>query len=321
MAHYVLVDANNMAFQSQTAAMDKKNRSKRLYCGEKETTAINGVLSAMRETQSKFPDATMLMLWDTGKAWRYGIYPDYKGNRKTNETLLEAKEALESQREDIMSIMDLAGIPQVTAENYEADDIGAFMADLLANKGHKVTLITRDQDWLQMVRQGVRWYDRFSDRLVTNMTFEADIGFATPAQFSESKIFKGDAGDNVSGIKGVGPVAAEHLVQIFGTPEALIEKWEEWVADGGLDNKHPLNRQRKAIQTFLADCDVAREKMSLNRKLMDLRIMFGNREIAKRIRKTRAAVDLEALQSHLSRLAFVKIVTNLEGWLAPFRKA
>lgn len=318
MAHYILVDGNNLAFQSQTAAMDAKSRSKRLFCGEQETTAIFGVCSRLRETQLRFPDGKMLVLWDTGKAWRYSIYPEYKGNRKDNPLMKEAKDALETQRPLLEPLLDFAGIPQVTAENYEADDIAAFMADMLEKKGHSVTVVTRDQDWLQMVRPGVRWYDHWAGRLVSHLSFEADVGFATPDEFSESKIFKGDSGDNVPGIKGVGPVAATNLVREFGTPEKFIDGWADWVANGGLADKHPLNRMVKAIETFLVDPVAAKKHMVLNRKLMDLRIMYGNPGLLGALKKSRGVLNREELRNRFARLAMLQMVTNLDGWLAPF---
>ncbi len=320
MHHYVLIDGNNIAFQSQLAAMDKKTRAKRLYCGELETTAINGVLHAVRQLQVRYPKARLLTLWDSGKAWRYGIYPEYKGNRKENPTLVEAKEAIQPQRDHIYKLCDLAGIPQVTAENFEADDIAAFLADMMSNAGHEVTLVTRDQDWLQMVRPGVTWYDRFADRTVTYVTFEAATGFATPAEFSEAKILQGDAGDNVTGIKGVGAIAAENLIAEFDTADNFIEQWDEWVAEGNLIVGHPLRRAQKPIATFLADKDAAKAKIALNRKLMDLRIMYGNPELKAAFRKTNAVVDKDALKSHLASLAFVSIASKLDEWIAPFAK-
>lgn len=318
MAHYLLIDGNNIAFQSQTAAMDAKSRAKRLFCGEQETTAINGVLQALRELQLRYTSSHPLVLWDTGKAWRYRIYPNYKGNRKHNPLMQEAKQALMAQRPHMEPLLDVMGLAQITAENYEADDIAAFMADLLSRKGHCVTLVTRDRDWLQMVNENVSWYDRFKGRVTTLRTFEVDTGLACASDFSECKIFKGDAGDNVPGIAGVGDVAAENLVRIFGTPENFIDSWEQWVDQGGLANKHPLNRQRKRIDEFLADKPAARRQMKLNRALMDLRLMFGDKKLAAAIRKSPGRFQREALSSQLARLAFVKIKSNLDDWMAPF---
>ncbi len=321
MNHYVLIDGNNLAFQSQAAGMGLKNRTQRLYAGDKETTAINGVLQALRAIQLKWPEAKLLVLWDTGKNWRYGIYPDYKGNRKVNPDLVAIKEALEPQLQEIPSICDCMGIPQVSAEGYEADDIAAFMADLLQKGGHKVTLVTRDRDWLQMVGPNVSWHDRWDDRTVSHLTFEAEIGAPSPHEFSEMKILMGDRGDNVFGIKGCGEVTADHLVRTFGTVEAFFDKWEEWVADGGLTENKSLNRAQKALTAAVQCPDTRKRIVEQNRRLMDLRTMFGNKELAKAIRKTPGRVNPDSLKSQLARLAFVKIITDMGQWLAPFVKA
>lgn len=318
MSHFVLIDGNNICFQTQTAAMEKKNRAKRLYCGEQETTVLNGLLHACRELQVRNPEGRLLMLWDTGRVWRYREYPEYKGNRKSNPDLVEAKEAIKLQKPHLFRILDAVGIPQVYADGYEADDIAAYLADKLSKAGHTVTLVTRDGDWLQMVRPGVNWFDRFTGKTCSALSFKAHTGFDNPDTFSEVKIFKGDAGDNVTGIKGVGDVAAEHLVREFGTGENFIEKWDEWCLNGGLDNKHPLNRPKKALNTFLSDAEAAKALVARNRMLMDLRTMYGNKTLAAAIRKTSGKVDEVYLKQRLTELAFITIARNLPVWMQPF---
>lgn len=318
MAHYVLIDANNLAFAAQSIMLDKKGQ--RLYSGDQETTAINGLLGKVRETQRRFPDGHLLMLWDTGRAWRYGIFPEYKGNRKENPQTQAIKEALNTQFPLMSPLFDAAGIPQVTAENYEADDIAAGMADVLSNAGHRVTLVTRDRDWLQMVRPNVNWFDKWADKLVTYISFETDVGFPSPGEYSEAKILQGDGGDNVSGINGIGPSASEALVRQFGTAEQFIDGWRAFADGGGLIKGHPLRRCEKKVEEFLVDEDAARAKMALNRQLMDLRIMYGNKGLFTSIRKTKGAIDKAALAPQLLRLAMTRIYTNMDGWLAPFDK-
>lgn len=317
MNHYCLIDGNNIAFASQLAAMDAKSRAKRLYAGTQETTAINGVLQASRDIQKMYHEAKLLMLWDSGKAWRYSIYPEYKGNRKANPTIVAAKEALATQREFFMPMGDMTGVRQVTAENFEADDIAAYLSEVLSRGGHKVTLITRDQDWLQLVNHNVSWLDKTTERFVNHITFEAETGFKTPAEFSESKILKGDAGDNVFGIKGVGEKAAENLISVFGTADKFLEGWEEWAVDN-LVTGHPLRRARKPIADFLANKDAARELINLNRNLMDLRIMFRNDDLRRAIKQTPGIINKAALLPQLQQLAFLKIAGNLDEWIAPF---
>jgi 5'-3' exonuclease len=321
MTHYVLIDGNNIIFASQLSAMGKNPQAKRLFAGEFETTAIYGALTSIREIKNRFPGAKINVLWDTGKVWRYSIYPEYKGNRKENPDIVAAKKALEPQRPYVMQMLQLLGVHQVTAENYEADDIAAYLADALEQRGNQITLVTRDQDWLQMIRPGVTWYDRQADRTVSHLTFEADTGFGSPDEFSEAKVLAGDAGDNVKGIHGVGEKGANALIEAFGTVERFLENWEEWVADGNLVTGHPLKRALKPIQSFLADPNQAKAHMALNRQLMDLRTMYGNKELSKAIRRSGAAYDLEALKPLLGKFAFISILKDATRWAAPFAQA
>lgn len=316
--HYILIDANNLAFQAQSAGMSKRSRMKRLYSGEYETTAIFGVLQSVREIQVRWPRATLLMLWDAGEIWRYRIYPDYKGSRKVNKDMIAIKEALAPQRDRIKVVSDLVGIPQVEAPGFEADDIAAFMSHLLASKGHKVTLVTRDQDWLQCVAPGVDWYNKYDDKLVTALTFTAETGFANADQFVEGKMLKGDVSDNIPGAKGIGPVAITAIFEEFASIQDLLDRFPTWVQD--MPKGHPLGRARKAIETLIDDPVARRDLLVRNRALMDLRKMHGNKKLAAAITKTRGVTDKAALTPHLMQLAFLSIQKDLDRWLEPFVK-
>lgn len=316
--HYILIDGNNLAFQAQAAGMSRRSRMKRLYSGERETTAIFGVIQMIREIQMRWPDANLLMLWDSGEIWRYRIYPDYKGTRKENKDIAAIREALIPQRELIKIICDLMGIPQVQAEGYEADDIAAFMADILAKSKHNVTLVTRDQDWLQCVRPAVQWYNKFDDRMVTHVTFAADTGYRDPDCFIEGKMLKGDTSDNIPGAKGIGPVAISAIFDEFSNIDDMLENFPTWVQT--MPKGHPLARARKAIETLIDDPTARRDLTVRNRILMDLRKMHGNKKLASTITKTRGVIDQKLLGAQLSSLAFLSIYKDLDRWLEPFKK-
>jgi 5'-3' exonuclease len=130
----------------------------------------------------------------------------------------------------------------------------------------------------------------------------------------------GDKGDNVFGIKGCGEVTADQLVRIFANVEEFFDKWEEWVADGGLQTNKSLNRARTPLLTAVQDPATRERILVQNRKLMDLKTLYGDKALAAAIRKTPGRVDREQLRSHLSRLAFFTIVNDMERWLAPFVK-
>lgn len=316
--HYILIDGNNVAFQAQAAGMSKSSRSRRLYSGDEETTAIFGVMQSLREIQTRWPQANLLVLWDSGNIWRYAIYPDYKGTRKINPDILAIKEALSPQRPKILPILDACGIPQVTAANYEADDIAAFMSDVIAKGNHCVTLVSRDKDWLQCVRPRIQWFNKYDDQTVTHVTFEAETGCRDADQFVESKMLLGDNSDNIPGAKGIGPAATKAIFEEFANIEDLLENFPTWVLD--MPKGHALSRARKAIERLIDDPQARADLVERNRKLMDLRTMHGNKDLAAAIRKTPGRIDRQLLRATLSRLAMLSILNDLERWIAPFNK-
>lgn len=318
MTHFVLIDGNNLLFASQAAAMDKGSRAQRLYSGEQETSAINGMLGKLRTIQLKFPDGKLIVLWDKGKNWRYDRYPEYKQNRKNNPQTQEIKEAMVSQRPYLTQLIEKMGVPQMEADGFEADDVAAFLSDFFAEKGNQVTLVTRDQDWLQLVRPSVSWYEHWKDSLISWLTFYADTGVETPAEFSEIKIVKGDAGDNVTGIKGVGDVAAAAIIDEFGTADDFLKEWASWVADGNPTVGHPIKRPIKHIERFMEDEEAAQEKINLNRELMDLRLMFAHAGLRARLSRAHKPLDKEGLKALLGQLSFARIAADLDAWIAPF---
>lgn len=316
MTHYVLIDGNNVAFQTQAAGMSKRSRSKRLFSGEQETTAIFGLLQTMRELQCKWPEAKLAVLWDEGEIWRYKIYPEYKGNRKENPEIQAIKDALRPQRPFIKPLLDAAGIPQIEAPDYEADDIAGFMAHALSKSGHQVTLVSRDGDWLQLVDERVQVYNKFDDRMTTQFTFEANTGCATTDLFVEMKMLLGDNSDNIPGAKGIGPVAAGAIFETFGSISAMIEQFPAWVES--MPKGHPLSRPRKAIERLIESPEALRDLRVRNRVLMDLRAMRGNKKLASRFVRTRGVVNHDFLNAELPKLGMFSIVKDLRRWLAPF---
>ena len=91
------------------------------------------------------------------------------------------------------------GIPQVSALNMEADDLGAILNDKFVARGDSVILLTADKDWLQLVGPKTVWRDFLNSRIVTHKSFAEFTGVETVQQFVEVKVLAGDAGDNVPG--------------------------------------------------------------------------------------------------------------------------
>src|ERR1700722_3457689 len=89
-----------------------------------KTGAVHGLLSLLLRLKTKYKDPKFVVVWD-GKGyrngWRSQIFPEYKGNRKGEQTP-ELQEIL-LQFGPIKRCLDLLGITQSALDEIECDDL------------------------------------------------------------------------------------------------------------------------------------------------------------------------------------------------------
>lgn len=214
----MLIDGNSIGNQA--------NNTKILKVGEQETQAVYGFLNILGSILAKFGQFEPIILWD-GVSWRKSFFSDYKEIRDRKETkneilLQERKAAFATQRPMIQEASKLLGIPQLLAQNMEADDLAAMLSKRYLDAGGRVLLITGDKDWIQLVQKGCIWKDQINDRMVTQSTFKAFTGLDTPRQFVEMKAISGDQGDSVPGIGGIGEKGAIDFLNTYGSMTDFI---------------------------------------------------------------------------------------------------
>jgi 5'-3' exonuclease len=162
MKRYLLIDGPNM--------LHAANNAKKLTVGTTEVTAIYNFIRMLRPLIATYPTATPVVLWD-GASWRHMKFPDYKQNRKKDDTAAAVKqrEAYESAMKQLPAIkkaLELMGIAQVKATNMEADDLAAILGDRYVSQGAKVVLVSGDKDWIQLVGPSMIWFDPIKDRKI-----------------------------------------------------------------------------------------------------------------------------------------------------------
>jgi DNA polymerase-1 len=151
---------------------------------------------------------------------RRKLYEEYKVTRKP------MPDDLPPQAERIKQIVRAIGIPVLSVEGYEADDVLATMAERFAGDDSDVVLISRDKDLDQLVTEHVRLYDPMKDETLDAETIEKKKGYR-PDQAVDVQTLMGDSSDNIPGIPGVGPKKAVQLVEKYGSAEAVLEHAEE----------------------------------------------------------------------------------------------
>lgn len=183
------------------------------------TNGVYQFLKYFLSATDLFKPTHVICCWDMGKVtFRTEIYSDYKQNRE------EPPAELIPQFELVKKVVSTFEIPNISIENYEADDIIGSLTKKYSED--LITIQTGDQDLLQLVqpkvqvalmKKGIGNYD-----IVTFDNIYKKRGLY-PEQFVEFKAFTGDTADNYPGVKGIGKVTALKLLQTYHSIDRILE--------------------------------------------------------------------------------------------------
>lgn len=249
--HFYLIDGSGYIFRAYYALPPLSRKSDGLPTG-----AVNGFCSMLyklleesRSDDSKNKPTHFAVIFDSArKNFRNEIYKDYKANRT------EAPEDLAPQFEYIRKSVEAFNVISAEMLNYEADDLIATYTKQILEKGAKVTIVSADKDFMQLVKPGVRLYDPMKSKVLGNKEVKEKFG-VEPHRVIDVQALAGDTSDNVPGVPGIGIKTAAELINKYKTLEKVLEK----------ANEIPQNKRR---ETILQN----KNKALLSRKLVELKI-------------------------------------------------
>lgn len=217
-----LVDGHALAFRAFYALSDSALRSSK----SEPTYAVFGFAQILLTTlQERRPDY-VAVAFDIGSTFRDDMYAEYKAGR------VEPPEEFGPQLERIKQLVQALNIPIYTAEGYEADDVIGTLARQATEQGVATIILTGDTDTLQLVdeRVNVLLANPYGQRTSTTLydlekVRERYKGLA-PGQLADLRGLKGDASDNIPGVKGIGETGAINLLNQFGNVEQVYAQME-----------------------------------------------------------------------------------------------
>jgi DNA polymerase-1 len=194
------------------------------------TGALYGVTTMLLKIIEDFKPQYIAACYDLPEpTYRHEAYKEYKGGRsKTDDALI-------TQINQARNIFKYFGIPIFEKAGFEADDLIGTIAHLTADTPElRVVIASGDMDTLQCVdknRVEVFTLKRgINDTIIYDeAAVKARFGFG-PSMVVDYKGLRGDASDNIPGIKGIGEKTATTLLTNFGTLEQIYKKLE---AKGG----------------------------------------------------------------------------------------
>ena len=158
------------------------------------------------------------------KTFRAETYAPYKAHRSATPDEFRGQVSL------IQDVLGALGIPVLTKENYEADDVIATLVTRAEPDEFQVLVCTGDRDAFQLVSDRVTvLYPRKGVSDLTRFTPEAlaERYGLTPQQYPDYAALRGDPSDNLPGIPGVGDKTAAKWVREFGSLDALVDRVDE----------------------------------------------------------------------------------------------
>ena len=152
-----------------------------------------------------------------GRTFRDDLAADYKANRKPMPDELAGQIPL------VHRACEALGVPIITYERYEADDVIGTMAARAAAEGYDVAIVTGDKDFFQLVGDGVRAYNPRDEGTWYDADGVKEKFGVKPDQVVDVLALMGDSIDNIKGVPGIGEKGARDLVSTYGSLDALLE--------------------------------------------------------------------------------------------------
>ena len=255
---YFLIDGYNMCFRAYYA-MPGLTRSDGFPTG-----ALHAFFAGVLKLSSMDTPHATAIFFDKGGSLRHReIYPAYKANRDA------MPEEMRAQIEPIMELCSLMGFFVKFQEGIEADDLLASAAEKLFALGSKISIVSADKDFAQLIRPGVRQLlpplkSTLGWRELDTVGVRVKFGVSA-SQIPDYLALVGDTADNIPGISGVGPKTAAKWIKDFGSAENIVkratwlkpEKFQKIVAESA----EILSRNLQLVR-LKTDCDIGEVKTS-----------------------------------------------------------
>src|SRR6476469_1827368 len=151
-----------------------------------------------------------------GRTFRDDLAADYKANR----TPMPGERA--QQIPMVHAACEAMGVPILTSERYEADDVIGTLTMKAAAAGFDVTIVTGDKDFFQLVRDGIRVFNPRDEGIWYDADGVKEKFGVAPEQVVDVLALMGDTIDNIKGVPGIGEKGARELIATYGTLDNLI---------------------------------------------------------------------------------------------------
>jgi DNA polymerase-1 len=206
----ILVDGSSYLYRA-FHAMPSLTNSKGLPTG-----AIYGVANMLRKLIKDYDPDYMAVIFDAkGKTFRDELYDKYKANRSAMPA------ELVQQITHINDVVSALGLPVLSIEGVEADDVIGTLAKQVAKEGIQTLISTGDKDLAQLVDANITLVNTMTETVLTIETVTEKFGIP-PELIIDYLTLVGDSVDNIPGVPQVGPKTAVKWLQEHKSLDNII---------------------------------------------------------------------------------------------------
>ena len=224
--------------------------------GGKTTHAVYIFVTMLRKLMEDHHPQYIAASFDLpGRTFRSDLAADYKATRSPMPP------DLAEQIPWVHEACEALGVPILTYERYEADDVIGTLAAKAIAAGFEVAIVTGDKDFFQLVHDGLKVYNPKDDGTWYDAEGVKEKFGVLPEQVVDVLALMGDSIDNIKGVPGIGEKGAHDLIATYGNLEALLAHAPE------ITNK----RYREGL---LNHADDARQSRELARIRIDVPVDF-----------------------------------------------
>jgi DNA polymerase I len=254
--------------------------------GGRSTHAVYIFVTMLRKLLADHDPQFIAASFDlAGPTFRSEMVTDYKANRAPMPS------DLAEQIPWVHEACEALGVPILTYERFEADDVIGTLASQAVASGFEVAIVTGDKDFFQLVHDGLKVYNPRDDGTWYDAAGVKEKFGVAPEQVVDVLALMGDSIDNIKGVPGIGEKGARDMIATYGSLDALLAH------AGEISNK----RYREGL---LGHADDAIQSRELARIRTDVPVEFNPEDLRYRGASRERCFEL------FTRLGFRTLVTE-----------
>lgn len=320
-------DSKGMTYNSRVLLIDAMNLFIRSYAAVPSMNddgnhigGMVGFLKSLGLAIRTFKPTRTIVVFDGkgGSQRRRKIYPQYKANRKPPVRLNRSydlttdnqeKENMKYQLVTLVELLECLPVTVLALDHVEADDVIAYLSQLITTEGGKSIVFSTDKDFFQLASPSVTIYNPIKKKTFDEQVILDNYGIH-PKHFHFFRALNGDKSDNINGVKGVG--------------EATLKKYIPEIADPTTDISLDFIEQKyanekkvpKMITNILSNKDIVKRNIQLMNLHEGIMSADSRLKVANMFHNHNVEFKKYDLTKLMMRNKMLNAFPNYDSWLA-----